>query len=227
MNDFSAFFPRDMIIDLNDMTVARALDAHKIVSERTKLKGKSARGAEGQLRFRILEQGFQEICEQYGGVLIENGLAIGDTMHRIYQPFMRFSQGDGAGVILAIASMPTPGELPVENQSRKSGVMLNYHVTPRLALDKSDPQLGDTFVLFLTARDRAKSGQIEEVAIGVIDSKYEGYAFYETIEQFMARYAPAQAEVEPQQNIVKLKHTRKLYVPPEAPEEVNADKEDV
>jgi hypothetical protein len=223
MKDFSAFFPRDLIIDLNDMTVARALDAHKIVSERTTLKGKNARGAEGQLRFRILEQGFQEICEQHGGALIENGLAIGDTVHRIYQPFMRFSSGDGAGVILAIASMPAKGELPHKNESRKAGVMLNYHVTPRLALDRSDPQLGDTFVLFLTARDRAKAGQIEEVAIGVIDSKYEGYALYETIEQFMARYATSQTEAEPQQSLVRLKRTRKLFVPPEAPEEVKAE----
>jgi len=223
MKDFSTFFPRDMIIDLNDMTTALALEAHKIVSERTKLKGKSARGAEGQLRFRILEQGFQEICEQHGGVLIENGLAIGGTVHRIYQPFMRFSKGDGTGVILAIASMPGKRELPVKNESRKAGVMLNYHVTPRLALDKSDPQLGDTFVLFLTARDRAKAGQIEEVAIGVIDSKYEGYVFYETIERFMARYAPAQEEAKPQENIVKLKRNRKVYVPPEAPEEAKAE----
>lgn len=219
MTDLSNFLPKDLLLDLYDMTVVQALEAHNIIRERTNLKGKGARGAEGQLRFRILEQGFKDICEQYGGVLIEDGLTISDTTYRIHQPFMRFSNAS-KGVILAFASMPAKKEMPNKNKSREAGVKLNYYVSPRLALDGHDTQPGDIFVLFLAARDSSRAGHIEEVAIGVIESNYESYAFYETIEKFMERYAkPAEVENESKKNLVKLKKAQKTYIPPEAPEE--------
>jgi len=211
--------PRDLLLDLTDMGVTKARQAHEIIRDHTTLYGKSARGAEGQIRFRIMEQGFQEICEKYGGVLLEGGLIEGaDT--RIFQPFMRFAGQDEKGVVLGLASMPAKGELPVKNMSRKAGVTLNYNLTPRLSLDDRDPKPGDIFVLFLVARDPAKSGQIEEIAIGMIDSEYQDFLFYEAMEKFVARYAPAdnagkEEGKEPVKPLVKLKSRRSVYTPPE------------
>lgn len=213
--------PRDLLLDLTDMGVAKARQAYEIIRDNTTLHGKSARGAEGQIRFRIMEQGFQEICEKYGGILLEGGLIEGSDA-RIFQPFMRFSDAGDTGVVLGLASMPAKGELPVKNMSRKAGIALNYNLTPRLALDERDPKPGDIFVLFLVARDPAKSGQIEEIAIGIIDSNYEDFLFYEAMEKFVARYAPPN-EVNNDENVaiaskplVKLKTKRSVYVPPES-----------
>jgi hypothetical protein len=216
--------PRDLFLDLFDMTAARAREAHETVRDRFPyLSGKSARGAEGQIRFRIMEQGFQQICEKYGGILLEGGLVQGTDL-RIFQPFMRF--GQDAGVVIGLASMPDRGELPVKNHSRSAGVTLNYNIVPRLALDERDPKPGDIFILFLTARDPSRSGQIQEVAIGVVDSKYESFLFYEPIETFLARYAapdrPSQKDGDSQgqsTKLVKLKSDRKAYKPPGSQEE--------
>lgn len=211
--------PRDLLLDLTDMGVTKARQAHEIIRDHTTLNGKSARGAEGQIRFRIMEQGFQEICENYGGMLLEGGLIEGSDT-RIFQPFMRFSASDNLGVVLGLASMPAKGDLPVKNMSRKAGVELNYSLTPRLPLDEQDPKPGDIFVLFLVARDPAKSGQIEEIAIGMIDSDYQDFLFYEAMEKFVARYAPADNVRENEDKdlakpLVKLKSRRNLYTPPE------------
>lgn len=223
--------PRHLLLDLTDMGVTRARQAHEIIRDHTKLQGKSARGAEGQIRFRIMEQGFQEICETYGGLLLEGGLVEGSDM-RIFQPFMRFSDGKGPGIVLGLASMPARRELPVKNMSREAGVALNYRLTPRLALDDHDPQPGDIFVLFLVARDPARSGQIDEIAVGIIDSAYESFLFYESVETFLARYAPAdkptrtEEATSEQKPLVKLKGKRTAFQPPEFGTDANSqDKE--
>ncbi|GJE40251.1 hypothetical protein [Methylobacterium persicinum] len=216
--------PRDLLLDLLDMSTARALQAHEVIRDHTDLKGKNARGAEGQVRFRLMEKGFQDVCELHGGIALAGGLLPGTELN-FYQPFMRF-EGDRGGVVLALASMPGRRELPTKNQSRASGVTLNYHLTPRLCLDASDPKPGDIFVLLLVARDPARSGKVDEIAIGAIDSNYSTYLFYETVEAFMANYviisepktapeAASAAEAKP--SLVKLKAARKPFKPPEAP----------
>jgi len=231
LNRLVDVLPRDLLVDLTDMGVTKAREAHEIIRDHTTLYGKSARGAEGQIRFRIMEQGFQESCEKYGGLLLEGGLVEGSDL-RIFQPFMRFSGEEGdIGVVLGLASMPAKGEMPVKNMSRRAGVSLNYNLTPRLALDESDPKPGDIFVLFLVARDPAKSGQIEEIAIGIIDSNYEDFLFYEAIEKFVARYAPptdihdddSDVVSEP---LVKLKTKRSIYIPPESDNDDDEKQED-
>lgn len=217
LNRLVNVLPRDLLLDLTDMAVARAREAHEGVRERFPyLSGKSARGAEGQIRFRIMEQGFQETCEFYGGVLLEGGLIEGSDL-RIFQPFMRFG-GNGKGVVLGLASMPERGELPAKNMSRRAGTALNYKLTPRLSLDEHDPKPGDIFVLFLVARDPSRSGQIEEIAIGMIDAEYESFLFYESMEKFMTRYAPPDnsAQEETQKPLVKLKGNRTAFKPPES-----------
>lgn len=218
---------RHLLLDLSDMGTVMARKAHELIRDGTKLKGRSARGAEGQVRFRITEQGFQEICETYGGVLLQGALIEGSDL-RIFQPFMRFTDASGQGVVLGLASMYERAELPSKNMSRNAGVELNYKISPRLSLDEHDPQPGDIFVLFLIARDPANAGQIDEIAIGIIDADYKSYLFYESIEKFMEYYAPSDRDLsaesgKPVEPLVKLKTKRGMFVPPELEdsEEVN------
>ena len=213
--------PRDLLIDLLDTAVARARQAHELIRDNTDLTGRSARGLEGQARFRLMEKGFQDTCELHGGMRLEGDVIPGTDL-RYYQPFMRF-EGDQHGVLLGLASMPEPKELSTKNQSRLAGVTLNYHLTPRLDLegDGGTAKLGDIFVLFLFARDPSQGGRLQEVAIGVIDAEYQRFLSYETAETFMGAYAPPSIESEParkSQPLVTLKKTPKAFRPPEQPD---------
>lgn len=213
--------PRDLLIDLLDTAAARARQAHELIRDNTDLTGRSARGLEGQARFRLMEKGFQDTCELHGGMRLEGDMIPGTDL-RYYQPFMRFG-GDQPGVLLGLASMPAPRELPTKNQSRIAGVTLNYHLTPRLDLegDGGTAKPGDVFVLFLFARDPSQGGSLQEVAIGVIDAEYKGFLAYETVETFMEAYAPPSTESEPapeSQPLVTLKKTPKAFRPPEQPD---------
>ncbi len=213
--------PRDLLIDLLDTAVARARQAHELIRDNTDLTGRGARGLEGQARFRLMEKGFQDTCELHGGMRLE-GDVIPGTDFRYYQPFMRFG-ADKPGVLLGLASMPAPSELPTKNRSRLAGVTLNYHLTPRLDLegDGRIAKPGDIFVLFLFARDPSQGGRLEEVAIGAIDTEYQGFLAYETVETLMEAYAPSPIEPEPtpeSQPLVTLKKTPKAFKPPEEPD---------
>lgn len=181
-----ASLPRELLLDLADMAIARAFAAHELVREHTDLKGRSARGLEGQARFRLLERGFEDVCELHGGVAIGGGVMPGTDL-RFYQPFMRFGGGE-PGVVLALASMPYAKELPVKNQSRLAGISLNRFLTPQLDFGEASPKPGDVFVLFLVARDPARAGKIEEMALGVIDAEYKAYLSYEVVEDFLTGY---------------------------------------
>lgn len=230
LNRLVAVLPRHLLLDLTDMGVTMARRAHEIIRDETPLQGKRARGAEGQIRFRIMEHGFEQTCENYGGVLLEGGLIEGSDL-KIFQPFMRFSDDTGPGVVLGLASMPIKGELPVKNMSRAAGVALNYRLTPRLALDERDPQPGDVFVLFLVARDPARAGQIDEIAIGIIDAEYKSFLFYESMETFMTRYAPANKpapsdDPAPSEPLVRLKGKSTAFKPPESGDEEQNDQDE-
>lgn len=210
--------PRDLLIDLLDTAAARARQAHELIRDNTDLTGRSARGLEGQARFRLMEKGFQDICESHGGLRLEGDVIPGTDL-RYFQPFMRFGS-DRPGVLLGLASMPEARELPVKNRSRLAGVSLNYHLSPRLDLEGEGrtAKPGDIFVLFLFARDRSQGGRLQEIAIGVIGTGYQGFLAYETVEAFLEIYAPpatgleAMPEVPP---IVALKKTPKAFKPPE------------
>lgn len=204
--------PRHLVLDLFDMATARTLKAHELVRDGTDLRGRSARALEGQARFRLMEKGFQDVCEQYGAIALDGGVIPGTDL-RFFQPFMRFG-GVGPGVVLGFASMPSRKELPTKNQSRASGVSLNYYLTPRLDLDGKGPKPGDIFVLFLVARDPGRAGKVEEVAIGIIDAKYAGYLFYEAVENFIAGYVEPVEMADPAK-LVSLKAKLKAFKPPE------------
>lgn len=216
--------PSALMLDLEDRIKADALHAHEVVRDGFEgLTPLRARAIEGQARFRICEQGFEEICAVHGGHLLEGGI-IPKTDLRVHQPFMRFEH-EGQGVILALASMPDSGKLPAKNKSRLAGVTVNYELSLRLDFDGRGPKIGDIFVTLLVARDREHAGKIEEIAVGVIGSSYEDFLYYETVESFLTGDgglepdAPAPTPPAPptvDQPKVTLKKGVKPFVPPEA-----------
>ena len=210
---------RDLLIDLEDRLRAGALRAMETIRDNAGLDKKRAREAEGQLRFRMMEHGFEQVCTLHGGTLVDG--VVPNTELKIFQPFMRF-ENEGKGIILGLAAMPEPKSIPVKNRSRLAGVTMNYHLSPRLDLDGSGPKIGDIFVLFLVARSREKAGHIEEVAMGVVDSKYETFLFYETLDRFLAGSTDAlpdraAGDVTQPTVSVSIKAGVKPFVPPEAP----------
>jgi hypothetical protein len=216
----SQFLTRDFILTLEDGLRGEALKAHQIVKDHSGLKcPKRARGGEGQMRFRMMEERFEEICRLHGGFPLESGI-IPNTDLKIFQPFMRF-EVDGRGIIFGLAAMPEPAALPTKNKSRKAAVSLNYHLEPRFAFDKASPQIGDIFVSLLVARDRERAGHIEEIAIGIINSKHDGFVFYEPLEHFLRDYGSGETDpVSPPphqpSSHVTLKQVSKVYIPPES-----------
>jgi hypothetical protein len=208
-----------LVLDQEDGLRAVALKAFEMIRDHSGLENKRAREAEGQVRFRMSEQIFEEVCHLHGGHLLEGGV-IPHTDLRVFQPFMRF-EVEGQGVILGLATMPARGLLPVKNKSRRAGVTVNYELSPRLDFDGSGPKIGDIFALLLVARDRESAGKIEEIALGVIDSEYESFLFYETLDEFLSGQsdapvpvAPAPARPEGGSN-VSLKEKVIPFVPPE------------
>ncbi|MBB4199651.1 hypothetical protein CCR94_07250 [Rhodoblastus sphagnicola] len=210
---------KELLIDLEDRLRAEAVKAFEMIRDRAGLNRKRARELEGQARFRMMEEGFEDVCQLHGGRLLDGGV-IPNTELKVFQPFMRF-EVEGKGIILGLAAMPEPKAVPHKNMSRQAGVTMNYHLSPRLDLDGSGPRIGDIFALFLVARDREKAGQIQEMAIGVVDSKYEGFLYYEQIDQFLSGSGDAPETrttptAVPPASSVSLKANVKPFVPPEA-----------
>lgn len=209
--------PRDLLLDLEDRLRAEALTAFEVVRRELPLNAKRSREAEGQIRFRLQEQGYEEVVQRHGGQLLIDGVMLGTDL-KVFQPFARFA-GPNLGVVLGFAAMPEPRKMPAKNQSRAAGVCLNVHLQPSMFEDEHSPKATDIFALFLTARDRQRAGMIEEIAIGVIGSSYKDFLFYESLDAFMTGYAATPVVPEGQEDgtaTVKLRKTRKLFVPPEA-----------
>ncbi|HEV7325745.1 MAG TPA: hypothetical protein VGN91_11790 [Bosea sp. (in: a-proteobacteria)] len=209
--------PKDLLLDLEDRLRAEAIKAHEVVRRELPLNTKRSREAEGQIRFRLQEQGYEEVVQLHGGHLLIDGVAVGTTL-RVFQPFARFN-GPDIGVILGFASMPERRKVPPKNMSRAAGVKLNVALQPGLFMDEKSPRLTDIFALFLTARDRERAGMIDEIAIGVIGSDYKDFIFYESLDAFLGGYgviAPAPVDrPDAGAQVVKLRKTRKPFVPPE------------
>ncbi len=82
-------------------------------------------------------------------------------------------------------------------------------------------------MVLLVSRDREKPGKIEEIAVGVIDSNYESFLFYEPLDKFLSEESdtPAIAPEPPvplSAPVVSLKKRATPFIPPEAP--ANDDK---
>lgn len=223
--------PRELLLDLEDRLRAEAVKAHEVVQRELSLNAKRSREAEGQIRFRLQEQGYEEVVQLHGGHLLADGVMLGTEL-KVFQPFARF-MGPEVGVILGFASMSERRKIPPKNMSRSAGVTLNVSLQPSLLVDEKSPKPTDIFVLFLTARDRERAGMIEEIAIGVIGAEYKDFIFYESIDDLLKGYNPAPVAPDdpddpnrPAQggNVVKLRSTRKPFVPPE--KQPNSDVED-
>jgi hypothetical protein len=219
---------KNLLIDLEDRVRAEAVKAFEMIRDHSGLDRKRAREAEGQARFRMWEQGFEEVCLSHGGRLLDGG-AIPNTELKVFQPFVRFEQNE-AGIILGLAAMPEPKSIPTKNKSRNAGVSLNYDLSPRLDLEGKGPKVGDVFALMLVSRHRERAGQIEEIAVGVIDSSYESYLFYEPLDTFLSGHGDAPSvdplnPTSPSAALVKvsLKKNVKPFVPPEAPTPIQED----
>ncbi|MFG1193125.1 hypothetical protein [Xanthobacter flavus] len=212
---------KDFLLSLEDALRAEALKAHGVVRDHSGLKDRRrARAAEGQLRFRMMEERFEEICQEYGGQLLDGGI-VPDTDLKVFQPFFRFVTGS-QGFIFGLAAIPEPNALPPKNKSRLAGVRVNYHLQPGL-FDAGAPKDGDIFVLLLVARDRDRAGFIEEMAIGIIDARYQSFVLYQPLGRFMSGQDdepahPAQPPELPTPS-VSLKKGVAPYVPPELPED--------
>lgn len=209
--------PKNLLLDLEDRLRAAALHAFDVVQQELPLNRKRSREAEGQIRFRLQEQAYEEVVREHGGDLLVDGVMVGTDL-KVFQPFARFA-GSKVGIILGFAAMPEPRKIPPKNQSRAAGVTLNVSLQPSLLDDGKSPRSSDIFALFLTARDRERAGRIEEIAIGVIGSDYKDFIFYESLEAFLGGYAEVPATPDHGGKggaAVKLRATRKPFVPPEA-----------
>lgn len=222
--------PKDLLLDLEDRLRAAALKAHELVQRDLPLNAKRSREVEGQIRFRLQEQSYEEVVQLHGGALILDGVMVGTDL-KVFQPFARFA-GRDVGIILGFAAMPEPRKLPAKNMSRAAGVTLNITLQPSLLDDESTPRPTDIFVLFLTARDRERAGLIEEIAVGVIGSDYKDYVFYESLEVFLAGYGGDPMTSEPDRSadesgkVVKLRDARRLFIPPESVPDTDVDDRD-
>lgn len=214
--------PKDLLLDLEDRLRAEALKAHDVVRRELPLNAKRAREAEGQIRFRLQEQGYEEVVQMHGGHLLVDGLMLGTDL-KVFQPFARFN-GPEIGVILGFASMPERRKVPPKNMSRAAGVTLDFNLQPGFLVDDRSPKATDIFALFLTSRDRERAGMIEEIAIGVIGSDYQDFIFYQSVDAFLRGYGSSTVSPDsphgpdrPDEGsrVVRLRTTRKPFVPPE------------
>lgn len=225
---FSIAIYRGLIIDLEDRSRGEAHKAHRMIHDHSGLDSRRARALEGMSRFHMMEKGFQEVCELHGGQLLEGGALSGDPALKFYQPFMRFG-GEGQGFILSLAAMPEASALPMKNKSRLAGVTLNYKLSPHFDFDGKGPKVGDIFISLMFSRDRDAAGKIEELAIGVINSEYDQFLFYERIDEYLTGSDEVSQPSSPfpsppsqhSGGAVRLKGTIKPFVPPET--EIEAD----
>ena len=65
--------PKELWIDLEDRHRAEAFNAHNVVRTNIPLNAKRSREVEGQIRFRLQEQGYEEVVQLHGGHLVEDG----------------------------------------------------------------------------------------------------------------------------------------------------------
>lgn len=210
---------KNLVLDLDDAFRAVALKAHKMINEHANLDAKRARPLEGLARFRMSEKAFEETCKQHGGYSLEDGFMPNSNL-KVFQPFMRFVNDSGIGVILGFASMSDSKELPSKNKSRLAGVSVNYNLSLRLDLDEHMPQAGDIFALFLSAKDKLNAGYLTEMAVGVVDADYQDFLFYEPLDKFLADEIVDDVDENSKyvKSKVKLKKNIVPYVPSEIPE---------
>ena len=175
--------PRDAIIDLADRVRAGTATAHRVISEGTDLDPRRRNRASGMLRFHINEKGFEDVTRFYGGIPLLNG-QLPNIELSVHQPYQQFGQ-----VLLGFASATEPGTAPTKNKSRSNAAQLNLDFMQNLG---AEPKKSDTlFALLVAYRDWGNPGKIAEIGVGMLASDNTHFVFYERLETFVARYAPA------------------------------------
>jgi len=149
----------------------------------------------GQLRTAMIENGLIDIAHQTGFLGEEVGVVEGTKVY-LHQAFVQ------VGRIVAVrASMPAPGMLPNKNKSRKRLVEeLNRHIDGSADLFEATAGKPSTTapvaVFLLVCPDKRAEDGIGQIAIAIVDSRHDEFRFYETLEAFKSRYAPAPEIVE-------------------------------
>ncbi|MGA4555326.1 hypothetical protein [Methylorubrum aminovorans] len=204
--------PLGFVLDLEERIRAAGREAKDRTRE-ARLGARSRPRIVGQLRTGIIEQALVEVAQQNGYAASEIG-AVEGTDAYLHQAHARI----GTTVIVR-ASIAETGTLPPANKSRKRLLeKLNRHVDS--TADMFDPHAAEKLasqplaVFVLVCPNRQQEDGIGEIAISVLDSRHQELRFYESLEAFKARYAPAAVPIV---ETVPLK--RKRAKPYRAPED--------
>jgi hypothetical protein len=63
-----------LFLDLEDRVRAGAFQAHRVIKDNFILSPQRSRRVEGQARFPLMEEAFEEVCVQHGGRPLANGI---------------------------------------------------------------------------------------------------------------------------------------------------------
>lgn len=190
--------PRPFWIEARARLTAAFASAPAIIKKHTALKPFRAARVSGQLRFALIEQGFETVGANLGAINLYQQELPGMPDALVFQPLQQFG-----AVIVGYASQPKPGSLPAKNLTRGRAVQLNFAFSDHLGLDGVAPPAPTLFVSMLTTPDPANPGSVGSIEIGVIDSRYDHFMFHEPLSEFMKRYARPAAKKPP--SLVKLR----------------------
>ena len=102
---------KEFLLSAEDSLRAEAIKARDVIRDHSGLKDRRrARGAEGQLRFRMMEERFEEVCQHFGGRPLEGGVIPGTEL-KVFQPFCRF-ETEGQGFKKQISRRRREHQLP-------------------------------------------------------------------------------------------------------------------
>ncbi|WP_128755037.1 hypothetical protein [Methylobacterium sp. GXF4] len=207
--------PLGFILDLEERIRAAGSEAKDRTRE-ARLGSRSRPRIVGQLRTGIIEHALVEVAHQNGYAASEVGSVEGTDAY-LHQAHARI----GTAVVVR-ASIAESGTLPSTNKSRKRLLeKLNRHIDS--TVDLFDPTAAEKLtsqplaVFLLVCPNRQQEDGIGEIAIALVDSRHQEFRFYESLEAYKARYAPAAVPVsEPIQ--LRRKKAEPYRAPEDAPD---------
>lgn len=179
--------PKLVLFDLAEVPAAARKAAASKANE-LGLKGVPARRSAGFNAHLVSERMMKEVCESWGGIVIEGGVFPGTEL-TLHQQVYRYGR-----VIISRATIHQRKGLPSANVTRRNGAHLNRCVTGDLFGAEDDPN-ALIHVLLLTLPD---FGQLEKLAatyIAVVSPSFDSFLLIEEVDDFIAGY-DAVAETE-------------------------------
>lgn len=158
-------------------------EAPRVIDENTELRAYRAARVKGQLRFAMVEEAFEKTGQNLGAINLYREELPGLPDALAFQPLQQF--GD---VIMGFASHPKPGSLPAKNKTRLRAVQLNLPFIGHLALKELEFEQPHLYVCLLTSPDLMDRTKVGSIELGVIDPRFDGFAFHEPLETFLRRY---------------------------------------